>query len=188
MTPRDRTMAPRRKRVSARITPTTRIEDLLTLMQRMEALYKQLVGLIRDKLDRMKKADLSAIAEIDRRAEQVTRQIDEQNGLRRQLMERIGKSFGIDPATARSLTAGKLAERVAEPIRTKLQDRALSLRIAILETQRANKITQNVTQDVLRHLRVVFDAFTTTDAPTGEYTDNGRSAKPKHRELFEVIG
>jgi hypothetical protein len=165
-----------------------RFDELIQLMRRMEHLHDDMTRLIREKLECIRQGKMDAVADVDRRSESIAQSISQQNAARLALMERVGKSIGVDADAARTMSVLRLAERVTDPIRTRLLGAAYSLKKAILETRRANAIAQNVTQEVLGHLKFVFDAFTGAAAPSGAYTNSGRNAAPARKELFEVIG
>ncbi|MEE9297401.1 MAG: flagellar export chaperone FlgN [Phycisphaerae bacterium] len=170
-------------------SPTgARIDALLILLERLEQLHQQLHETLRRKLDLMRRADIDELRVcVDAEQALVTR-ISEQEGLRKQLMEQIGRACGMSADVARKLPARRLADRLPQPGKSRLQALAGRLRVAVERVKKVNDLVNRVTSEVLTHMAAVFSAVVATDAPASGYTDRGRTVQSRCQELFEAIG
>ena len=99
-------------------TTNERMGELLVVLDRLAELHRELLSLIRDKIEHMRSADTDRLRAATVREESLLQIIGEQEGLRRQLMDAIGRGYGINsevgPATGgtdRSPVARRAAER-----------------------------------------------------------------------------
>lgn len=166
----------------------SRLEALLALMQRLERLHQELRKALDLKIENMRAARLSDLHACIRREQELTAKIGEQEGLRRQLMVQIGRGFGLSPETARRLSAQRLAERLAEPFRSRFHAVALQLKNAVESVRKVNDLIGRVSTQVLKHLDDVFTAITAPEPGRTGYTPKGQAVPGTGRELFEAIG
>ncbi len=162
--------------------------DLLIVLERLEGLHRDLCHTLTETLAHIRRSDQSSIQGCTDREQAIVSRVVKQEGLRKQLMERIGRGYGMGREAARALSARKLAERVEEPIRSDLTRRADKLQDTLTDLERINGIVKRVSIEILTHLREAFAAITPIDEPGGEYTERGRSFGGRPRELFEAVG
>lgn len=167
---------------------SARLDDLLVVMEHIEGLYHGLRDVLADKLGHMRRSDVAGMAACVERENELVGGIIEQEGLRKQVMEQVGRGYGMSSKTARTMPARRLAERVTEPHRSRLTQVADRLKGAVAEVKRVNSLITRVSAEVLTHLGSVFAAVSGTDAPAGGYTSAGRTVDHRPRELFETIG
>jgi len=165
-----------------------RVESLFVLLQRLEGLHVNLRAVLSDKLESMKKSDLAALHESVERERALTARINEQEGLRKQLMERIGRGYGLASQAARTLSAGRLAERLTEAHRGRLDAAASRLRAAVVEVAKINAMIGRVSSQVLKHLGALFGQIGGAEASPGAYSKSGRTVAGRPFELFEAVG
>lgn len=149
--------------------------DLLIVLERLEGLHRDLCQTLTEKLKHIRRSDQSGIFACTDREQAIVSRVAQQEGLRKQLMERIGRGYGMGREAARALSARKLAERVEEPVRSDLTHRADKLQDTLTDVERINGIVKRVSIEILTHLREAFAAITPIDEPGGEYTERGRS-------------
>ena len=136
----------------------------------------------------MRRASIQELGTCIEEEQELVTRIGEQEGLRRQLMEKIGRGYGISLTIARNLPVRELAQRVPEPTRTRLLAVSGGLKSAVERVKKVNNLVNRVSTDVLRHMEAVFSAVRATDSPSSSYTDRGQTAPPHPLELFEAIG
>lgn len=177
-------MVPSRTKKAARPP----VESLLVLLERLERLHLELHAVLGDKLESMRKSDMSSLHDCMAREKALTTRIKEQEGLRKQLMERIGRGYGIAPQMARTLPARRLAERLAEPYRGKINAVTDRLKAAVIEVSKVNALVGRVSSQVLKYLGEMFSEVRGTEAAPDVYSKSGRTVAARPVELFEAVG
>ena len=172
----------------AKDAPRRRVESLLVLLERLEGLHVELRAVLDDKLESMRKSDMQALRDCVERESVLTARINEQEGLRKQLMERIGRGYGIAPKTARTLPARRLAERLGEPHRGRINAVTERLKAAVVEVSKINALVGRVSSQVLTYLGEMFTEVRGTEASPGIYSKSGRTVAARPVELFEAVG
>ncbi len=167
-----------------------RLDGLLTLMGRLTELHDQLHAVLVDKVASMRNAELTRLMECVERERGLAVRINEQEGLRKQMMEQLGRAFGMSAQTARSLSARKLAERLAPSQGRRVEECADRLRSAVDRVRKTNEFVGRVAAQVLQHVREVFSAVSGARATSGVYTKRGAVSGGVDRAtaLFEAIG
>lgn len=169
-------------------TSADRLSELRVVLDRLTGLYAELTALARDKVAHMARADVAALRAEVAREEGLVRKAQEQDGLRRQLLELIGKGFGVAGPVARRMTATQLLRRVDEGRRAEIERSVQGIRRAAAELSEANRVAGLVSAQVLSHMREVFAAISRVDDAPAVYTPHGRAAQGGARRIFETTG
>ncbi len=166
-----------------------RIDALLALMGRLADLHDELHLALRDKLASMRTAGLEDLHACVDRERVLAVRINEQEGLRKQMMEQVGRGYGMSPTASRALSARNLALHLSQPHRRKLEEVSLRLRTAVERVRRANDFVGRVSAQVLQHVRGVFAAVSEGATSGCAYTKRGGGGSVDHAVgLFEAIG
>ncbi len=165
-----------------------RITALLRLMTRLGTLHDELGEAMSAKLDAMRAAKIDHMRECNKKETSIIGRIAEQEGLRRRLMEEVGRGFGMSAPVARTLSARALADRLAEPNRARLQEVSSKLCTSIEGVRRINDLVGGISKQTLHHLTEVFNAAIAGNEPAGVYTNTGATESAGRLELFEAIG
>lgn len=165
-----------------------RLSDLIVVLDRLSELHRELLDLTRDKIEHMRSANTEELRICAVREEELVKNINEQEGLRRQLMDVIGRGYGLDPRVARRMPIRQLAERIEDRLRTKLLRAAEQLRRVVSEALEVNRVAAMIAQQVLNHLRCVFEAVAAPDEPPNTYSSRGKAVPGGTRRLFEMTG
>ena len=173
---------------AANKAPRQRVESLLVLLERLEGLHLELRSVLSDKLESMRKSDMEALQNCVDRERALTTRINEQEGLRKQLMEHIGRGYGIAPQAARMLPARRLADRLTEPHRGKINAMADRLKAAVTEVSKLNALIGRVSSQVLKYLGEIFTEIRGVEASPGVYSKYGQTVTTRPVELFEAVG
>ena len=102
----------------------------MRLMAEMETAYLALAETVQAKITAMRRADRDGMRRQAEREQELVAQLSGREGLRRQLMDAIGKELGMSSTAARLMTATQLAARLPERSRAALQERVCGLREA----------------------------------------------------------
>ena len=78
------------------------VRDMVRLLDELTATHTELLEAVREKLAAMKRADLHTMREMTIKEQTLARTIQEQEGLRRQLADIIGKKIGLTSGEART--------------------------------------------------------------------------------------
>lgn len=175
-------------RTKTRPATRNRFDDLLTVLARIETLHQELGAVLAKKLEYTRTARLADLQSCTERERTLAVRLHEQHGLRKQLMEQVGKALGLAADAARGLSLKNLMARLPEPQRGRLQAVADRLRTIAELVSGRNQVLERVTAQILEHLRSVCDTLVAVDGPVDGYTARGQVATAKPRELFEVVG
>lgn len=167
---------------------TKRVRDLVRLMDDMRELYGQLFTCIDSRLAAMKRADWEAMHAGGERSRSITVRLAERDGLRRQLLDAIGRELGLPPSAGRTLTVSDLAARISPDEASALQAAANRLRPVMAGVGQANRVAGFVARGILEHLRWVFEAVVPRTEHSGGYGGDGAAAAPSNAILFETLG
>lgn len=165
-----------------------RLSDLLVVLDRIEGLHIELGHSLAEKLEHMRRCDQEGIHRCTDREQAIAARVTEQEGLRKQLMERIGRGYGLSPKAARALSANQLADRLGPPDSVEVTKRAKRLRNAIDQVSRTNRRVERVSEGILSHLSEAMTSIAGSEEPQSGYTKGGRTKSGRPRELFEVVG
>lgn len=165
-----------------------RLGELIVVLDRLAGLYRDLAAIARRKLGHMARADSEALNMGVALEEELTRTARAQEGLRGQLMELVGRGYGMAPQSARGMSATQLLERAPATCRLDLERSVRRLREAALELMEANRVARLVAQEVLTHLRHVFAAIGAGSESAEVYSPHGRVPEGGSRRIFETLG
>ena len=159
------------------------IDDLITLMGTLETIHGDLAGLMQRNVEAMRRADVEGLTELGAKEIALTQRLRERDAMRRQVLERIGKSLGLNAARARTLTVSQLTMHLDGPQRTKLMAAARKLRTEVFRSARTNRIAGAIAREVLEHMRWVFASVRRLGQEGNEY-GGGRM---EHR-ILDAVG
>ena len=164
------------------------IRELIKLLEMMRERYETLLRLTRAKTDAMERVDLAAMRELDGREERLVRQLQEREGFRRQLMDKIGSSLGLSSQAARALSVSQLADRFSEPFRSNLLKAATELRAVTTRSVQANRMMGVVSREIINHLGWVFASVRPAESRPAAYTGDGAPVRFSNTRIFEAVG
>ncbi|MFQ5412876.1 MAG: flagellar export chaperone FlgN [Phycisphaerae bacterium] len=165
-----------------------RVRDLVMLLTDLTELHEGLFTIIESKTGAMRAADLNGMraAAVQERA--LAKRIQDREGLRRQLMDRIGDVLAMAPGQARTMTTTQLLSRVPTAQRQALSDAVAALREAVVNVARVNRVAAGIARGVLGHFRSVFASVTAgEERPTG-YSQSGGVVATPDRQIFNAVG
>jgi hypothetical protein len=174
--------------VTSRRIIESRSSELVFLLGEFRKLHEELLAVIQHKLAAMRRADVEAVNSCLAREQFLANRIRQQEGLRQQLVQLIGKELGLAAEQTVRLSLKGLAERLEEPCRGRLLAQAAALRETMMTIDRANKVAAMVTGEMLKHFRQVCMAMARVGQSTGTYSPAGRLNSEAPARVFEAVG
>lgn len=169
-------------------TPSKRSSELLLVLERLTELHTRLLRLIHEKIEHMRAGDAERLQACAASEEFLIKTIGEQEGLRRQLTDDLGRGWGIEPQAARRMSARQLGDTIDDRVRADFADATDRLRDVVGKVADVNRVATLIAQQVLHHLRCVFEAVAMPDEQPATYSPHGRRVKRETRQLFEMMG
>ena len=163
-------------------------KSLVELLGHMVELQGELATLMRSKLDAIKRADSERMQSTTAGEMQITRQLTEREGLRRQITGRIVEGLGIDVDRPKQIKLTELAEFFPEPRRSQLLVAAAGLRDRLGEIERMRVTTTLITREMLKHLQEVFSVITAGHGAVDGYSRTGQHQRSGSANVFEGVG
>lgn len=165
-----------------------RLKDLIRLLGGLQRMHEQLLKLVRDKIDAMRRADIAALRTLSQQEQSLAGRLQAREGLRRQLMDTIGKDMGLSASTARAMPVSQIASRVPEASRDRLLDVARGLRDVIAQVAQANRVAGAISREILGHLTWVFSSVRPAGEKAVVYSGRGGTVGPAETRIFETVG
>lgn len=154
----------------------------------LERLHGELVEVIDDKIEHMRRANVAGMNECVDRERRLVRTIGQQEGQRRVAVERLGRAFGMASRKARTLTASQLAQRLPEDSGRQLLSVAGRLKTLTDRATRRNHVAGSLGRGMLAHMDGIVSAMTAPKRQGEAYSDRGRSVAHSPQRLFETVG
>ena len=168
--------------------PVTRLGDLVTLLDQLRALYEEMLALIGRKIEAMRKADLDAMRVCQQSEHELTKRVNEREGLRRQLMDAIGVELGLASGVGRALSISQFTEKLGKSERAGVISAADGLKSTIAKVAQSNRIAGVISREIVHHLRWVFAAVQPREQQPAGYSGAGVVVPCAGARLFETVG
>lgn len=162
--------------------------DLVRLVGELAHIHGELVMHMRSKLEAIKQADSDRVQSITAREMTLAGQIEERNGLRRQLVRKIGAALKLEEEGIESMRFSVLAEYLAEPRRSQLLVASAGLKEKVEEFERLRVTTTLITQEMLKHMQSVMEVITAGIGGASGYGSRGQRSTAATSGLFEAVG
>lgn len=170
--------------------------DMTALVNELGGLLKQLADLqlvmntaVRDKLEAMRRADMSEIARRSRREADLAAQIVEVDRTRRAVVVRICTALSIAATEGgREITLRTLIKRLPANDHDKLSSLANVLRERMLATAESNRVVEIVCHEMMSHFKAVFAAMTNAATERGIYGEKGGRPPSGEPLVLDAVG
>ena len=166
----------------------SRFKDLLSLLDGLCALNRDLERAIVEKIEAMRRADMPAMEAAVGREKSIVERLHEREGLRKQLMDAMGMELGLRRGEGRRLTVSKLAEKLPDSSRLALWQTATALRRAVAGSAQANRVAASAVRTLLHHMQSVFAAIRPVGSAPLNYTQRGQMAPRGGTVIMETVG
>lgn len=165
-----------------------RLNDLVRLLDGLYGLHDELAGVIRGKIEAMKRADAEQMRLHGEREQSLVDAIREREGLRRQMMDQVAQDIGLPARSARTISLRQLAARTPRPHRDALERTGDKLRDCMARVAAANRVAGEIAKQVVGHLRWVFASVRPLDSRPMGYSQAGRLVSATETSLLDAMG
>ncbi|MHC5110820.1 MAG: flagellar export chaperone FlgN [Planctomycetota bacterium] len=163
------------------------VNDLCQVLQRMQELYNEIVVTVESKVRAMQEADMGSLQAVSDGEHELLGKVNETEGLRRQLMDRIGVELGMPVKTARVMTVTQLATKLSEEQAINLHRAADGLKHAVAETARSNRIAGVISRELVNHLKWIWAAARPSGTRSA-YNSYGQGETRIDARIFDAMG
>ncbi len=165
-----------------------RVQDLVTLLNDLEQLYRRLLRQIERKIYALRHAKLDEIPILGREEQALVARIDERDGLRSQLIKAIASDYGWHTRSAQSLTITQIAQPLDEDVQRGLFETSARLRKALFEVAQANRIAGAIAREMNHHMKWVFDSVRPHEGQITGYSQRGEKVPQRENRLVDAVG
>lgn len=169
------------------VTQDRRVSTLVDLLGELAAGQRELLGAVEAKIAAMRQGNPDAIRAATLREQAIVARMTERENLRRQLAANIARGYGIGAESARRMSAGQLADRIGGAEGGRIRRSAEELRELTLQVTRRNHVAELIAQNVLRHVKLAFEAMTSGMRAALGYCPSGETYTGGDR-LFDAVG
>ncbi len=167
---------------------SSRINALVGLLNEIADMHAELLASIDRKIEAMRSADTERIRDAMMNEKQIVDRINEREGLRKQLTVNIARSFGVGAERVRRMSAKQLAERFAGPDSVRIDRAVERMRELTGQIGRRNHVAQLISQNILRHMRIVFASMTAPANGGVAYSPDGHANATTNERIFDLVG
>jgi len=164
------------------------LRDLIRLLGRITTTNEALLLRINEKIDSMKRADIESLRLATLAEQRLVQEIEDHNGIRRPLMDRVGVSLGFGPGVGRRMTVSQLLERLPEKSASALIAEATRLRDVMVQVTRANRAAGTICETMLGHLSEVFSSAASWGQEATGYSNRGGLVATREARIIEAVG
>lgn len=165
-----------------------RIDDLIKLLNRLSTLHEDLLGVIRRKIDAMKRADIDDMRVFGEEEQSIVVKISEREGLRRQLMDLIGGDLKLPAGSARTVSFKQLVARIPTAWHSTLNEAGDRLRSCMTRVAAANRVAGEIARQIVTHLKWVFGSVRPDESEPVGYSRTGLLVPNGETCLLDAMG
>lgn len=165
-----------------------RIRGLITLLDRITDDHRALAGIIDQKVEAMRCADVNGLVGLLNSEHSQAAAIAEKEGLRAQLVETIARGYGVNPAAARRMKVSQIASRFGGSHADELTAAGDRARYWVMVVVRKNHQARLIARGVVGHMRYVLAAMSGGEATDENYTRVGPGASGGGVRILDAVG
>jgi hypothetical protein len=162
------------------------VTDLLDVLSTLHELLNQLLELARDKLDAMRHADALALHRCAAEECGVLERLLDQEHSRNAALARLAQTLHWnDPAPLR---LADIAQRLPEPLSSRLRARTAGLRRTADELRQKNRLAAEVARHLHDHIRAVFEDLARVNQESVVYGPRGNHEQRTNQTWVDAVG
>lgn len=165
-----------------------RFSSFIELIKQFKRLHQGLLDAMSAKIEAMKQGDFEQMRRLDEKQRELVKAVREREGIRRQLLDAIGRDEGKDSGQLRKLSLLQLASRLVEPQRLELLDAARELKLVMGAVARKNNVAKTVVGGVLENLRFVFESVKAGSSKESNYSGAGTAIASNAAGMLDAVG
>ncbi|MCG3136648.1 MAG: hypothetical protein HJJLKODD_00483 [Phycisphaerae bacterium] len=147
-----------------------RVRDLQRVMNSLIEQYRRLLEVLQAKLQAMRQSHTEAMQQWVEQENNLTRQIQQTEGLWRQLLGATGRDLGISEVQVSRLSLSGLAPYIDSQRLATLRGLGVQLSQVAREVSKVNTVIKMVGQEILHHYRWIFQQLTSNLDDSGVYS------------------
>jgi hypothetical protein len=163
------------------------VEQLAAVLGEMERRYRGLGEAETFRNSAIRRYDREAMAEADRRCGAISREIEALDARRRDVAAKLGTELGLPGSIRRPPRLVQLAERLAEPDRSRLLGLHGVLRQRIEAVQKLAGVNAAVTEKMLRHCHRLMSIIAGGGVAHKTYGSTGRLSPAANARLVNQL-
>lgn len=167
---------------------TNGLRELVRLLGIQKELHAELTGVVQEKMKAMRRADVATMRRLGEREHALIVRIEEREGLRRQLMDRLGEGAGLPKPSGRAMTISQLSARLPQSERGVLLAAAGELRAIASRLIKVNRVAGQAAEKLVGHLHWVFASACSQRSQSAGYAGDGAVVPESTTRLFEAVG
>lgn len=167
---------------------TNGLRELVRVLGIHKELHVELTGVVQEKMKAMRRADVPGLRRLGEQEHALIVKIEEREGLRRQLMDRLGEGAGLPKPSGRNMTISQLSARLPKSERGALLAAASELRAVAARLIKVNRLAGQAAEKLVGHLHWVFAAACSKRSDSAGYAGDGAVVPETASRLFEAVG
>ncbi len=164
------------------------LRELIALLGQITTTNEALLLRINEKIDAVKRADIESLRLATFAEQRLVQEIEDHNGIRRPLMDRVGVALGFGPGVGRTMTVSQILERLPEKSASALTDAATRLREVMVQVTQANRAAGTICETMLGHLSAVFSSAASWGQEATGYSNRGGLVATREARIIETVG
>jgi hypothetical protein len=173
--------------MSANVTTQT-LEALVALLGEEATLHEQLGDALESCREAVRSADVAAISSATLRQKGLVQQVRRCEGVRRPLMDRLGRELGLAGRTGRSMALSQLAARLNPAAQERVTAVGVQLKRAVDRVARLNRVNERIAARLVDGVGLVLSAVRPRQAERLDYAGDGRTVERMDTVLLDAVG
>ena len=168
---------------------TTPVDRLAAILEELAARQTELHGVIRGKLDAMRRADVEGMIAASHREGELVNEVTLLDAQRREIAAELCAEIGIHSVErGRPASLRRIAARLGAVDRPRIIKLADLLRERMLKVAEANRVVELVSREMLAFFKAVFTAIVKDDATPRLYSACGEIGTPPGARVLDAVG
>lgn len=164
-------------------------EDLATLLEQLIDAQIFLCGVVREKLDAMRRADVEGMTKASQREANATGEAAALDRRRSEIVASLCRELSVETGrNARQVTLRVLIAAMDGDMKTRLADLADRLRREMLALAETNRVVEIVSREMLAHFKKLFEVMTHSEEDAQTYSPIGAKGAAGAARVLDAIG
>lgn len=163
-------------------------DDFARLLDNQADLHAELAGVVQNKIDAMRRADMQALYAGNEEERRLVERIQEREGLRKQMLDAIGRTLGMTSGVARALTVSDLMRRAPAVEGERISQAAQRLRKQLAQLAQVNSRATILSRELVHQLGCILAAATRPGEGSWGYAPSGTPTTVANVRIFDALG
>lgn len=167
---------------------TETLEEFVALLGEEAGLHEQLGDALESCREAVRSADVAGISSATLRQKGLVQQVRRCEGVRRPLMDRLGRELGMAGRAGRSMALSHLEARLDSAARERVTAAGTRLKRAVDRVARLNRVNEHVASRLVDCVGFVLTAVRPRQAEALDYAGDGRTVERVDTVLLDAVG